>query len=234
MTSIFCTFALALMAASSSAFASFLGLGDPHWKEEVLLHDGRTIVVERQQSLGSRPTLDSRERRTQEELWTIPIPGTEKALTWKTGFRTPPESPSLMLMLVDFVEGIPYLATSPAGCIAYNHWGRPNPPYIFFRHDGKDWRRIAIEEFPSQLKEPNVIVGRPDPNHRSGILTLDMVKQDNVGLELYHRVIAREPITKGDGNWNCPLMEHDGKGGWRNPSGPKAPHPIQPTESAKQ
>lgn len=203
-----------MMGAGMNAIAGLFGFGGVSWKEEVLLHDGKTIMVERSQTYGSRPTLDSREKRVLEEVWSIPVPGTDRTLIWKTGFRTPPESPSLMLMLVDFIDGIPYLATSPAGCIAYNHWGRPNPPYVFFRHDGKDWRRIPLEEFPPQLKEPNVIVGRPDPNHRSGTLTRDMVKQDNAGLEPYHRAIAREPITKGDGNWKCPTMVYDGNGGW--------------------
>lgn len=32
------------------------------WKEEVLLHDGKKIIVERVQNLGSRPTWESRER----------------------------------------------------------------------------------------------------------------------------------------------------------------------------
>lgn len=221
------------MGVGMNAMAGWFGLDGTSWKEEVLLHDGAKIVVQRSQSYGSRPTLDSREKRVLEEVWSIPVLGGDRTLIWKTGFRTPPEGPSLILMLIDFINGIPYLATSPAGCIAYNYWGRPNPPYVFFKHDGKDWRRISLEEFPPQFTEPNVVVGRPDPNHRSGTLTLDMVKQDNAGLEPYHRVIAREPIMKGDGNWRCPQMEYDGEGGWRAPGGAKAPHPIEPVGTAK-
>ena len=177
-----------------SAFG-FLGLGDSaSWKEEVLLHDGRKIVVERTQIYGSKPTIDSREGRLLEEKWMLPLPGSKQQVIWENNFRMPPGGQSLTLVLVGFVDDVPYLATSPAGCIAYNHWGRPNPPYVFFRHDGKGWKRIPLVEFPMQLKEANVVVGRPKPPNRSGVLTVATVQEDNRLLEPHHRVIVREPI----------------------------------------
>ncbi|MFZ5774964.1 MAG: hypothetical protein ACOY3Z_05725 [Thermodesulfobacteriota bacterium] len=215
-----------ILVTSMDAFG-FLGLGNStDWKEEVLLHDGRKIIVERAQVLGGYPTLDSRERMTLEEEWTIPAPETERKIIWKTGFHPPPKGPCLMLVLVGFSNDVPYIATAPAGCLAYNHWGRPNPPYVFFKYDGKDWQRIPLEEFPPELKEVNVAVGRPDPQHRSGLLSIATIKEENRNLEPHLRQIVREVITSGDGNWRCPEMEYDGKGSWRSPGGAKAPHPI--------
>lgn len=218
--------AILIMGISMNAFG-FLGFGgSASWKEEVLLHDGQKIIVERSQTFGGYPTLDSRERVILEEEWVFPVPGTGKKITWKTDHRNPPQGESLMLVLVEFFDDIPYIATSPAGCISYNHWKRPNPPYVFFKYDGKKWRQISLAEFPSMLKESNVAVGRPDSNHRTGLLTVETIKEENRNLEPYLRQIVREPITKGDGPWRYPEMEYDGKGGWRSPGGAKAPHPI--------
>jgi hypothetical protein len=199
--------------ANMNAFG-FLGVGNsPSWKEEVLLHDGRTIIVERSQELGGYPTVESRERTTLEEEWVLPVPGTEWKISWKTGFKTPPEGPSLMLVLVGFPGGTPYIATVAAGCIAYNHWGRPNPPYVFFKYDGANWQRIPLEEFPTELKEANVVVGRPDSWHRSGLLSIATIKEENHRLEPYMRQIVRAPVKVAQ-TTDCAEMVHDGNGGW--------------------
>lgn len=187
-------FLILTMGAGMNAFG-FLGFGNSvNWQEEVLLHDGNKIIVDRSQVLGKHPTLDSRERRTLEEEWVFPVPGTERKISWKTGFKTPPEGPCLMLVLVGFPGGIPYIATAAAGCTAYNHWERPNPPYVFFKYDGTNWQRIPLREFPQELKEVNVVVGRPDSSHRSGLLSIATIKEENRNLEIHLRQIVREPV----------------------------------------
>ena len=68
-----------------------------------------------------------------------------------------------------------------------------------------------------------------NPEKQSGTtLSVSTIKEENRLLELYLRQILRQPVTKGDGPWNYPLMEYDGKGGWRSPGGAKAPNPIPP------
>ena len=42
------------LGVSMNADAGLFGFGDPSWKEEVRLHDGSKIVVERSQSYGGR------------------------------------------------------------------------------------------------------------------------------------------------------------------------------------
>lgn len=210
--------ALVTLGVSMNAFG-FLGFGDSAtWKEEVLLHDGRTIVAERKQTYGSKPTLDSRERAVLDEEWIFPTPDGKGKVVWHNNFRNPPEGDSLMLLLVGFVDGVPYIATRPAGCIAYNHWGRPNPPYVFFRHDGSQWQRITLAEFPAQLKDANVIVGRPDPQNRKGTVSVAVVREDNKGLDAHMRTLVREPLPASE---LCPPEL----------TGFKAPIPIPPKRS---
>ena len=183
-----------LLATCTNVFA-FLGFGgSANWKEEVLLGDGRKLVVERSQSYGGYPTIDSRERIVLDEEWTFENPDNHHPVTWKVNHRRPPEGERLMLMILGFTKAIPYIATVASGCIAYNHWGRPNPPYIFFRFDGKAWQRIPLADFPMEFKEANVVVGRSKPPNRSGMLTVATVQEDNRLLEPHLRQLAREPV----------------------------------------
>ena len=186
-----------------------------NWKEEVLLHDGSKIVVERFYNLGGYQTLDSRERKSIDETVTFTLPGSTKKVTWKTDFRdSVPEQNSLNLLLLDVVKGVPYIATYPAGVIAYSKWGRPNPPYIFFKYEGNEWKRISLEEFPAELVKTNVIVGRPPAELLKSHYTVEQVNERNYYLEKEHKTILRTPIDYGPPR---PVY-----------SGPKAPHPITP------
>jgi len=195
-----------------SLFLSGCALGhSAWWKEEVLLHDGQTIIVDRSQKLGGYPTLDSHDRSVLEEKWKFPVPGTYKFVTWKINQERPPKGYSLSLLVVGFVQGAPYIATSPAGCISYNYWGRPNPPYVFFRHDGKTWQRIKLEEFPAELTESNVIVGRPDYQNRTGTIPIARIRQDNRYLEAHLKKIARERLSAREASEvGCPFEIYDG------------------------
>ena len=186
------------------------------WKEEVLLHDGQIIVAERFYNLGGHPTLDSREHRALDQTVTFILPGSSKKITWKTDYRdSEPEPNSLNLLLLDVVNGTPYIATYPAGVIAYNKWGNPNPPYIFFKHDSTVWRRISLEEFPAELIKTNVIVGRPPAKLLKSFYTFEEVEKQNYDISTKeYKAILRTPIDYGP-----PRPEH---------KGPKAPHLIAP------
>jgi hypothetical protein len=82
------------------------------------------------------------------------LPGLTQSIIWKTDFRdTEPEPNSLSLLLFDVVNGVPYIATYPAGCIAYNKWKRPNPPHVFFKFENGSWKQIPLAGFPPELKK---------------------------------------------------------------------------------
>ncbi|MFZ3013829.1 MAG: hypothetical protein WA045_08985 [Nitrospira sp.] len=127
------------------------------WKEEVLLHDGKRIVVERSDTydssmnheLGQGPPLA-------EHTTTFMIPGVHHQVTWKSNNRPLPDPDNLNLLALDFLNGVPYVATTPSRSFAYIKWNQPNPPYVFFKYTG-EWKRVSLEEFPEQFKI-NVIV----------------------------------------------------------------------------
>ena len=197
------------------------------WKEEVLLHDGRKLIVERSQTFGGYAEPASRERSVAKEEWVFRIPGSDRKVTWKSDFSRPPEGDSLMLLQLNFLNGVPYIATSPAGCLSYNYWKRPNPPYVFFKYDGKAWQQISLSAFPVVFRESNVGVGRPDSNHRKGLLSIDTIREENRQLEPYLREIVREPLKPGSGEVGCPELVRI-EGGWGSPGGAKSPIPITP------
>ena len=177
------------------------------WKEEVLLHDGRKMTIERAVKLGGYVTLDSRERRALGETVTFVLPESKKTIVWKTDFRDSMSEPnSLNPLVLDIVNGVPYIAAYPAGCIAYNKWKRPNPPYIFFKYDGVKWKRIPLEEFPPELSQVNIIIGRPSDEQAKPYYTIDDVKELNSPIKQpEYQSILREPLN-GSGQKGCTEM----------------------------
>jgi hypothetical protein len=186
------------LGAGMSACAGLLG-HTKGWKEEVQLNDGGVIVVERIFSLGGYQTLDARERALSDETITFTLPESDKRISWRTEFRNDiPEPNGLSPLLLDVVKGVPHLATSPAGCIAYNKWGRPNPPYIFLRYANDVWERIPLEEFPRELVHANLM-----PTPASSLLrsyytveAADAQRQSG-NISTYAKAILREAVKRG-------------------------------------
>jgi len=201
---------LLMLGASISACSSTM-----RWKEEVKLHDGQVIVSERSYNLGGYAYLDSSERTPLDETVTFNLPNS-KSIVWRNDFRdSVPEPNSLNHFRFDIVNGVPYLATYPAGCIAYNKWGRPNPPQVFFRYANDQWQRIMLDELPPQLigYSANVIVGRPASSLLKPFYTAGQVDAKNRPISTTeYKTILREPIPNmGSG---CGEMVYDGNGGW--------------------
>ena len=192
------------------------------WKEEVKLHDGQVIVAERLYNLGSYPTLDSHNRSVLDETVTFNL-SDSKSVVWKTDFHdSEPEPNSLNLIRFDMVKGVPYLATYPAGCIAYNKWGRPNPPQVLFKYEGEQWKRITLAELPEELiyAQANVIVGRPDVRIAKSFYAVEGVNAENHDIhEAAYKTILREPLPKERINQMCEeLILY--KGSWIMPNDP--------------
>ncbi|OHC63548.1 MAG: hypothetical protein A2045_02520 [Rhodocyclales bacterium GWA2_65_20] len=213
------------LGVSMSADAGFLGLtgNTMSWKEEVLLHDGQIVVAERFYNLGGYPTIESRERAAVDQTVTFSLPGTSKKIIWKTDFRdSEPEANSLNLILFDVVKGVPYIATYPAGCIAYNKWKRPNPPQLLFKYEKEQWKRIGVAEFPAEPSKANVIVGRPATKLLQSFYTVEQVKKENQDIDTPEfKTILREAVKPGaaGSSVNCiELVQY--KGTWIMPNDP--------------
>jgi hypothetical protein len=194
---------LLMIGASISACSSTM-----KWKEEVKLHDGQVIVSERHYNLGGYAYLDSSERTPLDETVTFNLPGTNKKIVWKNDFRdTVPEPNSLNHFRFDNVNGVPYLATYPAGCIAYNKWGRPNPPQVLFKYEGDQWQRITLAELPPELigTTANVIVGRPASSLLKSFYNVEGVNAKNSRISTpEYKTILREPVRSADSVVACP------------------------------
>ena len=214
---------LAVLAISMSACAMGSSIS---WKEEVQLHDGRKMIVNRTQvhDWSIPHELATRDAPVAEHTATFAIPWTNQTITWKTDFDDrKPEATSLGLLTLDVMNGTPYLAAYPVGCIAYNKWGRPNPPYVFFKYDGKAWQRIPLEEFPAEFKEANVMVGGYNQYNLEGserdasVLSAETIRRVNQRPRRpkEYQMIIREPMKGGD--TACPEMVPF-EGGWASPS----------------
>lgn len=131
------------LGVSMSADAGLFGLGGTSWKEEVLLHDGSKIVVERSVERGGRHEIGQEPPYKEQSLVFI-MPGTNQRVTWEDHYSEDIGTASFLPMLIDIVKDTAYLVASPMGCLSYNKWGRPNPPLC-----GLQIRRQGMEAHPA-------------------------------------------------------------------------------------
>lgn len=207
------------MNADAGLFGLFSGAS---WKEEVLLHDGQKIIVKRSQSYGGQREIGQTPPIKEQDI-TFTLPGTNKAITWKSEYGEDIGRSNFILLALHILNGTPYIVASPNLCLSYNKWGRPNPPYVFFKHDGKAWQRIPLSEFPAEFKEINLVVSTKTEEKNitaQSPVSAELVKKLNSSLEQpEYKTILREALPRE----HCPQY----------PSGPKAPIPIAPSTSPK-
>lgn len=190
------------------------------WKEEVQLHDGSKIIVERSQSYGGRHEV-GQSSPIKEHTITFSLPNAGESITFKSEFSEDVGRANFNLLALHVLNGTPYLVTEPNLCLAYNKWGRPNPPYVIFKHDGKDWQRIPLSEFPTEFKNFNLIInnGREEDIDKLagklGYVSAEDVQKINSSLtQPEYKTILREKIENAGGE-RCDEMVFDGKSGWR-------------------
>lgn len=127
------------------------------WKEEALLHDSSKIVVSRSQSHGGRREI-GQPSPIKEHAIIFTEPGSNKSITWRDEFSEEIGHSNFDLLALHILNGTPFIVASPDGCLSYNKWGRPNPPYVLFKYDGNAWQRIPLSEFPAEFKEINLVI----------------------------------------------------------------------------
>lgn len=207
-----------------SAEAGLFGFGDVSWKEEVLLHDGSKIIVKRSQSYGGRRE-PGQDPPIKEHVLTFQLPKSGKSVKWVSEFSQDVGRANFNLIALHVLNDTPYVVAMPNLCLAYNKWGRPNPPYVLFRYDGAAWQRIALAELPQEFAATNVIVDvrREESIERAaatlGYVPTDAVRSDNQSLRQAElRSILREPVKRGtEGSAvNCEELTYY-KGAWVGP-----------------
>lgn len=218
--------AILIMGTSMNAFG-FLGFGGTSWKEEVLLHDGSKIIVKRSVERGGRHEIGQKAPYKEQRL-VFAMPGTNQQVRWEDKFSEDLGMANFLPMLLDVRDGVAYLVVSPMGCLSYNKWGRPNPPYVIFKYDGKAWQRIPLEELPTEIKTPNLIFSMPDievEKAATQFMTAEKIKAIISGYKQpEYKTIVREPLAAGS---LCP--------DWSSPryTSPKPPLPMVPSSVGK-
>ena len=225
MVAVVCFLSVWGMSMSACATSTFT------WKEEVLLHDGSKIVVERSQSYGGRHE-PGQSSPIKEQTVTFTLPNTSTTLEFKSEYGEDIGRANFELLALHILHGTPYIVTVPNLCLSYNKWGRPNPPYVFFQYDSKAWQRITLEELPTQFKNINLVInskGKEKILTAQSVVTAELVKKLNGELEQpEYKTVLREALKLGGESLvNC---EERGrvKDGWISPGGSKAPIPIAP------
>ena len=188
------------LGGSMSADAGFLGFGGDSWKEEVLLHDGSTLIVNRSQSYGGRHEI-GQPPPIKEHTITFTLPGSHNIITWTSEYGEDIGRTNFNPLALHILNGTPYIVVEPNLILSYNKWGRPNPPYVLFKYDGKAWQRIAIEELPAEFKNINLVINTLAYGKQldsQGLASAEIVKKLNSSLtQEEYKTILRTPIDYG-------------------------------------
>lgn len=205
-----------VMGVSMSADAGLFGFGGTSWKEELLLHDGQKIIVKRSQSYGGRHEIGQGGSIKEQEI-TFTVPNTNKTLTFKSEYSEDIGGRNFQLLALHILNGTPYIVAEPWLCLAYNKWGRPNPPYVFFRHDGKEWQRVPLAEFPAEFKTINLVVSAANYDFEKtiaeqSVISAELIKKLNDSPGIF-KTILHAPYPGAEGS--CGEMIYGGKdSGW--------------------
>jgi len=170
----------------------------PSWKEEVSMFDGSKVDIDRQLIQGN--VLD---QEFSDVRHGPPVKGNILRVHLSTGKLTSEwEAVGLIPLALGRVDSAWYLAAKPIGCGAYDTWGRPVPPYVFFAYSMDAWKRITVEEFPPQISKQNLSYpGSHDHSSAAarGYISAEQVQRLNHRLPDYVKKIYRNrPIWEWD------------------------------------
>lgn len=172
-----------MMGISMTAEAGLFGVGGVSWKEEVLLHDGSEVVVERWVKRGGRHEIGQLPPYKEQSL-SFTLSDTGQTVKWEDRHSEDIGTANFLPMALEIVSNIPYFVVTPMGCLSYNKWGRPNPPYVIFKYVADQWIRISLQELPAEIQTPNLIVSAPD-------LEVEKIGKNPVPASEINRLVSR-------------------------------------------
>lgn len=213
-------FAVAL--TSSSSASTLLGFGSSvSWHEEVLLHNGIKIAASRWQSYGGRHEIGQTPPIKEQEISFV-MPETGERVSWKTDYGEELGRSNFKLLALHILNNEPYIVALPNLCLSYNKWGRPNPPYVAFKYERKDWKRIPLQDLPTEFTNLNLVIetkGEEKVLTAQPLVSAELVKKLNSQLrQPEFRSLLRVEIKPGsDGSLvNCEKLVFY-KGAWVGP-----------------
>ena len=153
-----------------------------NWKEEVLLHDGRVIVVERSVMTGYVPVEIG--QPPGESDYTLTFKTADgKTVTWESG-------KSFLPMILDFHGGVPYVVAGGSTGPDYEKHGCPRPPYFIFRYADRRWQRVDYELLPKEIRRSNLMIGPSGEESRFAAVKRGQTTIDDVRAS--HKLLSRE------------------------------------------
>lgn len=183
------------------------------WKEEVLLHDGSTIMVERLQTYGGMGEI-GQSAPVKEHTLTFSLPSSSEKISWTSEYGKELGRTNFNALALHIKDGIPYVVAEPNLCLSYNKWGRPNPPYVIFKHQNNAWQRIPLAELPVEFKTINLVaVSKPywkieKVEKKLGYMPAEAIRERNregnlKNLKQYQELL-REPLPPKSSGVACP------------------------------
>lgn len=141
------------------------------WKEEILLHDGRKIIAEREDVAGGW-TEPGQSGSTQKRTITFPDPDDPKKK------YTHQITGSSNYLLLDFESGVPWLIVS-VGPFSVDT-DCPIGSYETFTQVNGVWRSVSYSDLPKEFTTPNMSVtytpDMPDPRKKGKILSAEEIQ----------------------------------------------------------
>jgi hypothetical protein len=206
-----------------AVFALSLSLGacsGDSWKEEVLLQDGSKVVVERMMERKGRHEIGQSPFVTTNRL-AVNLPGFKDPLVWEMQ-ATPDIGYTELSPIALGVQGSQvYLVAKVNACLAYNKWGRPNPPYVVFKHVQSAWRQIPLAELPVAIFKPNLLISSADQEVKrigKSLINSQTIAQVNGELDQPEfKTILREKLPEAKMLADCELRVQY-KGRWVLPN----------------
>ncbi|MFO0701087.1 MAG: hypothetical protein U0236_17835 [Nitrospira sp.] len=194
---------------NTSSCAGFSGLIGHSWQEEVLLHDGRKLVITRSQTYGGRHEI-GQPSPIKEHTVTFTLPNTDKAIRWTSEYGKDLGRTNFYLLAVHLLNRTPYIIAKPHSCQSYNKWGRPNPPYVVFKYDGTAWQRIRLEDLPAEFTTLNVAISLDTRYVRDmvsrGVVSAEVIRERNSLLSLpQYKTLLRDTWKEDLGATGCPI-----------------------------
>lgn len=215
---------LLMMGVSMNTNAGLFGFGGDSWKEEVLLHDGQKIIVNRSQSYGGRGEI-GQGAPIKEHTISFTLPNSNKTIKWTSEYSDDVGRANFNLLALHILNGTSYVVADPNLCLSYNKWGRPNPPYVLFKFDGNAWQRIQMSELPMMFNTFNVVINLGsqyvEAMVKKGLVSAEEIRSRNSELTQYpqYQTILREAYPGAGGGCEV-LIKY--KGYWIMPNDPVA------------
>jgi hypothetical protein len=166
------TLGFAVLGALSGCF----GKQTFRWQEEVLLHDGRVIVIDRSVRTGEVPVEIG--QAPGESDYTLTFKTSDgKPVTWDGG------RDRFVPIVLDFVDEVPYVVAIGATGLVYPREGCPKPPYFFFHWSAGEWTRTRYEDFPNAVRNANLSAGLTyRASLRERIARSELITQEDVRM----------------------------------------------------